>query len=266
MFLRYVDRVREQNEVPAEQPPVSKEGDPKDLDMLKRAHALAAEWHKNDKRKVSGVPYIIHPERVEAMLAKYGAPATLRAAAFLHDVIEDALKGGGEADRTAERQRRKEIIQKEFPPQVWTLISALSKGDESKDAYLSGLKQKGKEVALIKLADRLDNLRDGYRLMGKAWVMKYLGSTMQVLEIGHANGLQNHPLYKLLYELAKRLREEYGEKPVHTQSPEDALDPDKKAQIDSLETSQNLKAEPAHSSAPPAATPAPRYGSGTDLS
>lgn len=192
--------------------------------MVAKAHALAKEWHQKDKRKVTGHPYIVHPQRVAAMLADSGASEAVVAAAYLHDVIEDAT-GGNDVDKEQERDRRGAEIKKEFPAEVYNLVMAMSrdKKTQTKEQYLTGLKSKGKGVALIKMADRLDNLRDGARTMGKDWIKKYLISTSQVLEVGRAAGLGENPIYKLLQALFTKLKSEV--EPVQHEPVDRAFDP-----------------------------------------
>jgi hypothetical protein len=59
-----------------------------DVELLRRAHDLAAEAHQGQVRK-TGEPYISHPVAVAHMLAQYGLDAATIAAAFLHDTVED---------------------------------------------------------------------------------------------------------------------------------------------------------------------------------
>ena len=60
-----------------------------DMKRIRAAYALAAEAHKNQKRK-TGEPYIIHPIAVARIVAEeleLGTNPII--AAFLHDVVED---------------------------------------------------------------------------------------------------------------------------------------------------------------------------------
>lgn len=62
--------------------------------MLEKALAFAAEAHRNQTRKYTGDPYIVHPVEVMGLLIAhvrdpyYHRPEVL-AAAVLHDVVED---------------------------------------------------------------------------------------------------------------------------------------------------------------------------------
>lgn len=68
---------------------LSRRVDGQQLQKVREAYALAAEAHKEQKRK-TGEPYIIHPIAVARIVAEeleLGANPVM--AAFLHDVVED---------------------------------------------------------------------------------------------------------------------------------------------------------------------------------
>lgn len=50
---------------------------------------FAFHCHKDTYRKGTTIPYIVHPTSMVRYLARLGASDALRAAAALHDVIED---------------------------------------------------------------------------------------------------------------------------------------------------------------------------------
>ncbi|WP_295627581.1 HD domain-containing protein [uncultured Corynebacterium sp.] len=61
-------------------------------DLVRAAHPLAAEAHRDDVRPGPGgadEPYLRHVERVAEVVAAVGAAPQLVAAALLHDVAED---------------------------------------------------------------------------------------------------------------------------------------------------------------------------------
>ena len=126
-----------------------------DMQRVRDAYALAAEAHKEQRRK-TGEPYIIHPIAVARIVAEeleLGANPVI--AAFLHDVVEDT-------DYTIED------IRERFGDDVAFLVGVVTK--QKKDKY-----EKSKQVdnyrqilasvqydvraILIKLADRLHNMR-----------------------------------------------------------------------------------------------------------
>lgn len=58
--------------------------------LIKAAKALAMEAHVPHIRKYTGDPYIGHPARVAKTVSRYSNSPAVIAAAWLHDVIEDA--------------------------------------------------------------------------------------------------------------------------------------------------------------------------------
>jgi (p)ppGpp synthase/HD superfamily hydrolase len=53
------------------------------------ALALAARAHRDQDRKGSDVPYIVHPVHVSVLLIRHGFDEDLAIAGLLHDVVED---------------------------------------------------------------------------------------------------------------------------------------------------------------------------------
>ncbi|MGE4589784.1 MAG: bifunctional (p)ppGpp synthetase/guanosine-3',5'-bis(diphosphate) 3'-pyrophosphohydrolase [Acidaminococcaceae bacterium] len=124
--------------------------------FVRKAYELAAEAHMK-QRRVSGEPYIIHPLGVAMILAKLQLDELTLAAAFLHDVIEDT-------------DIKLEKIAELFGQKVADLVDGVTK--LSKIEYISKEEQqvenyrkmflamaKDIRVVLIKLADRLHNMR-----------------------------------------------------------------------------------------------------------
>lgn len=126
-----------------------------DMHRVRDAYALAAEAHKEQRRK-TGEPYIIHPIAVARIVAKeleLGANPVI--AAFLHDVVEDT-------DYTIED------IRERFGDDVAFLVGVVTKQKKEKyekskqvDNYRQILASVQYDVRaiLIKLADRLHNMR-----------------------------------------------------------------------------------------------------------
>jgi len=128
---------------------------PEEHDNIERAYIFAHEAHKNQKR-YSGELYIYHVIRATKNLAEFGVDPETITAGLLHDTVEDC----GVLPAT---------IEKEFGKNIASLVVGVSK--------LGGIKYRGStryaenlrhlflataqdvRVILIKLADRLDNIR-----------------------------------------------------------------------------------------------------------
>jgi GTP pyrophosphokinase len=124
--------------------------------LVRKAFNLALNAHKNMRRR-SGEPYIIHPLLVAIIVLKemnLGAISVI--CALLHDTVEDA-------DYTIHD------IETMFGTEVSTIIDGLTKIEDVSDTYASLqfenfkkillYKSKDPRVILIKLADRLHNMR-----------------------------------------------------------------------------------------------------------
>ncbi len=130
----------------------------KDIDLIRRAYALARAAHAGQKRK-SGDDYITHPVAVAAILADLGMDASTLAAALLHDVVEDTGV-------------TLEDIHEEFGEEIASLVDGVTKlhivdhlprarerenAESLRKMFLAMINDV--RVVLIKLADRLHNMR-----------------------------------------------------------------------------------------------------------
>ena len=131
-----------------------------DLDVVRAAYRRANEAHFGQKR-LSGDPYVIHSIKVALNLAALGLDPVTCAAALLHDVLEDTTVS-------------REGLAREFGEEITSLvdgvtnISGLSfpeKGATQEIKQAQNIRKmlvataKDVRVILIKLADRLHNMR-----------------------------------------------------------------------------------------------------------
>lgn len=129
-----------------------------DLSKIERAYRFAEKAHSGQKRK-SGEDYITHPIAVALNLLNMGADETTIIAALLHDTVEDTALS-------------LDIIQKEFGVEVKKLVDGLTKFEKNTFAEKADLDEKIEtlrkwlsvfqqdlRIALIKIADRLDNIK-----------------------------------------------------------------------------------------------------------
>ena len=119
--------------------------------MIRRAAEFAAKAHENAVRKGSRLPYILHPREVAAIVAVMTHDPEIIAAAYRHDVIEDA---GVTYDELREL----------FGTRVADLVLAESENKqntwlERKQATIERLRLAEKEEKLIAFGDKLSNLR-----------------------------------------------------------------------------------------------------------
>jgi GTP pyrophosphokinase len=127
-----------------------------DATLIERAYRKAEQVHEGQLRK-SGEPYLVHPIEVAKILAHLGMDETTVVAGLLHDAVEDTPYS-------------KEEIVRDFGEEVALLVDGVTKlgslvteGKEERQAenlrkmFLA--MSKDIRVLLIKLADRLHNLR-----------------------------------------------------------------------------------------------------------
>ncbi|TME25329.1 MAG: bifunctional (p)ppGpp synthetase/guanosine-3',5'-bis(diphosphate) 3'-pyrophosphohydrolase, partial [Chloroflexi bacterium] len=127
-----------------------------DAELVRRAHAYAAEAHAGQKR-VSGEPYITHPLAVAMLIAELGMDPATVAATLLHDVPEDTAKST-------------EDVRKDFGEEIGRLVDGVTKlsrlSGQSRDQHQAENIRKmllamadDLRVVIIKLCDRLHNMR-----------------------------------------------------------------------------------------------------------
>ena len=139
--------------------------DEKELELITKAYMFAYEKHFGQKR-LTGENYIEHPLNVAYILTGIFADSATICAALLHDVLEDT-------DATIEEVREK------FGDEITSLVEGVTKinklnftGDTetviaNHRKILVGLSEDVR-VIIIKLADRLHNLRTLWILSEKA--------------------------------------------------------------------------------------------------
>ena len=128
-----------------------------DISLIEKAYRVAADAHKDQKRK-SGEPYIIHPLCVAIILADLELDKESIAAGLLHDVVEDTVM-------------TEEELTEEFGPEVSLIVSGVTKLAQLKysadkvEEQAENLRKmflamaKDIRVIIVKLADRLHNMR-----------------------------------------------------------------------------------------------------------
>lgn len=142
-------------------------------ERIDRAIVRATVLHESQKRKVSGVPYIVHPYAVAFLLAHYVDDEDVIIAGLLHDTLED-IPGYTE-----------DMLREEFGERVYTIVKEVTedfteaqKEDHAlrgenwrlrKEKYLENLANDSREALLVATADKIHNMRgilNEYQLHG----------------------------------------------------------------------------------------------------
>ena len=127
-----------------------------DADLINKAYVYASRMHEGQMRK-SGDPYFIHPVSVAHIIADMHLDGASVCAALLHDVVEDTIATEGD-------------ISALFGPEIAFLVDGvtklgkinfISKEDQQAESFRKMLVAMARDirVLLVKLADRLDNMR-----------------------------------------------------------------------------------------------------------
>jgi len=141
--------------------PAARKGD---LALLLRALAFAAHKHRDQRRKdAQASPYINHPIALANVLAREGRiyDVDVLCAALLHDTVEDT--------RTTPRELRRVFGQKiaRIVAEV-TDDKSLSKA-KRKALQIQHARHISPQAKLVKLADKISNVRDVARRPPATW-------------------------------------------------------------------------------------------------
>ena len=140
-----------------------------------QALVFAAQLHKDQRRKGSGVPYVSHLLAVAALVIEHGGDEDEAIAALLHDAIED--QGGPKA---------REEIRSQFGDRVTEIVDVCTDSEtipkppwkERKLAYIAHLAEASTSVRLVSAADKLHNARSiliDYRGLGEEIWKRFQG-------------------------------------------------------------------------------------------
>jgi RelA/SpoT family (p)ppGpp synthetase len=144
---------------------------------LNKAYNFALDAHQNQKRD-EGVPYIIHPVAVANILTELKLDSATITTGLLHDTIEDT-------------KVTFETVKKEFGEEVANLVDGVTKISALEDKASNNSKaenfrklilatSKDIRVLLVKLADRLHNMRTINFVKDKDKIIRKAKETMEI--------------------------------------------------------------------------------------
>ena len=146
-------------------------------EILSKAYTFALTAHENQKRD-SGDPYLVHPVAVADILCDLKLDTATITTGLLHDTIEDT-------------QATYKTVEKEFGKEVADLVDGVTKISKLEDKALINSKaenfrklilatSKDIRVLLVKLADRLHNMRTLEAIKDKAKRERIAKETMEI--------------------------------------------------------------------------------------
>jgi len=118
------------------------------------ALVYAADLHRNQIRKGSGIPYIAHLLSVSSRVLSAGGTEVQAIAGVLHDAAEDQ---GGEATLAVVRKRFGGDVAKIVADCTDSWVEPKPEWRPRKEAYLRDLPKKPATSLLVSLADKVDN-------------------------------------------------------------------------------------------------------------
>jgi (p)ppGpp synthase/HD superfamily hydrolase len=187
-----------------------------DILKITRAFSIAIKVHSGQVKKGNKIePYINHPLRVALILTEelHEYDIDLVCAAILHDTL--GLSAGTSATNPKGRtDSQRDILEarlkNEFGERVYCIVTTLAKPlakSEEKERilgeYFKNIARGPEDVRYIKLADRLDNIRNLKNAIQKDKVLRYKEETEKYI-IPIAERTDEKLVFKLsiaLYEL-----------------------------------------------------------------
>jgi (p)ppGpp synthase/HD superfamily hydrolase len=142
---------------------------------LQIAKTIAEEAHAGQIRKGSGLPYIVHPERIANRIPrskKIGLLTVMKSAAWLHDVLEDCPIS---PDALFHR-----MVSDGYPAKYAKWVVEIVNDLTKRPGVVWDASRISQPAKYIKLLDRVDNLRDGVQHFGPKWLRRYLDESREL--------------------------------------------------------------------------------------
>jgi (p)ppGpp synthase/HD superfamily hydrolase len=154
--------------------------------LIQRAINRASQLHHDQKRRIGGLPYMVHPYSVGFILSHYTNDDRIIAAGLLHDVLED-VSGYTESDMT-----------NEFGPEVVRIVKEVTEDKNPDDTpddnrlswetrktnYLANLQTDSYEGLMVCCADKIHNLQsmaEAYAELGDRLWSRFHATKEQIL-------------------------------------------------------------------------------------
>lgn len=145
--------------------------------MNDKALAMAFKAHKNQKRKGTDIPYIVHPIEVAVILSSNGENKDLINAALLHDTLEDTALTYEDILDNFGKMTADLVLSASEPYKsgrtALTKEEEVNSWQERKKHTIEYLKTADRDTKLLVCADKLSNIRsivNDFNMIGnKVW-------------------------------------------------------------------------------------------------
>lgn len=138
-----------------------------DLNLLDKAYMVAELAHRGQTRD-DGTPYFEHPKRVAEIVSQYNKSIPVKIIALLHDTVEDT-----EIDYN--------FLNKYFRNMADEILILTKQEGEDLKTYLEKVfEYKSPNTSFVKIADRIDNIRDLKNCPDKNKVKRYIKKTEDI--------------------------------------------------------------------------------------
>ncbi len=174
-------------------------------DLIEKARAFAIARHAGQFRKdAARNPYISHPAEVADLVSEFGGRSEAVAAGWLHDTVEDCPPTS-----LAE-------ITVDFGPSVAAIVAELTDDKtlpkaERKRLQIAGAAAKSADAALVKLCDKISNVRSVGATPPRYWSMARRLAYLDWAEtvVAGLNGLSDAALARFR-QVTRTSREQIG--------------------------------------------------------
>lgn len=132
------------------------------MNTVEEAILFATKAHEGQKRKMSGIPYILHPLEVAAIIATITTDHAVMAAGILHDTIEDCDVDPHEIKEKF-GPRVAALVQSETEDRLSNRPAAETWMERKEESLLMLEHTRYRDVKILWLGDKLSNMRSFYR-------------------------------------------------------------------------------------------------------
>jgi len=131
-------------------------------EKLNEAIKFATDAHAGQIRKMTGIPYILHPAEVAAIIGTMTDSEDVMIAGLLHDTVEDCGVDPKEI-RSLFGARVAALVQSETEDKMSQRPASETWQQRKEESLLMLEHTKDRDVKILWLADKLSNLRSFYR-------------------------------------------------------------------------------------------------------